>query len=207
LTEVIQAGFWDNVGICAANSSIQMCQRLLMLAENAYIIYFNALSAPQNRISKIMEKEIMSLAQKGEKTQYIITGICTSLVTVFLIIIIPIFLWVIKDKSYVLAIFSDIDTEEIEKVINDCKKLNIKNVKYKYKWLSKYENKPDLFWNKILTEMMKKGITQSQSNSRETLKKSIMNNTSNNNSLKTLTDEQKIERRLLLSEIEYFSIN
>jgi len=203
MTEVIQAGFWDSVGSCAKNMTIPLCTRLNLLVETAFTIFFNALSPPQQRVTKMMEKEIMGLANEGEKIQYVINGICAGLVIVCLIVIIPIFSWVIKDKSYVLAIFSDIEPEELHKVINDCKNLDIKNAKFKKKWLTKYQNRPESFWKKVFNNI-------SETKNKKTSREFVNVKTTNciippQNLAINSTEEQKNEKRVLLSEIEYFS--
>lgn len=125
------------------------CVRLSMLLDVTYDILFNAMRVHQNMITKIMEKELHNLATQGENNQYIINGICAFLVAISLIVIIPIFSWVIRDKSYVLAIFSDVENEELEQIISECKSLDLTSVKFKKKWIVKYADRPLDFWNKI----------------------------------------------------------
>ncbi len=109
----------------------------------------------QDSVVNRFENELRTLATEGEIAQYIITGICTGLVLCSLAAIMPVFNWVIKDKSYVLAIFSDIERTEIQKVIEECHKMDLRTVKYKSEWVERYENNQNAFWNKLMSEHKK----------------------------------------------------
>jgi len=104
----------------------------------------------QDEVIQNLEADMENRSEKSETTQYIITSICTGLVFLSLISITPIFNWVIKDKSYVIAIFSDIEQDEIRKVISECKKMDIRNVYYQNDWTEKYENAQNEFWQNLV---------------------------------------------------------
>jgi len=232
MTEVYGYGPYNNVKQCVVDKLSPFCIRLSSLLDLTYDILFNAMRIHQNMITKSMEKELLGLATEGENAQYIINGVCALLVAIALIVIIPVFSWVIRDKSYVLAIFSDIDNEEMEQIISECKSLDLKRVRFKKKWISKYENKPSDFWNKVRknasenndSHIKKKkhksqidvGLNIKLSNEKvdeniifqndtitEPQNADLKNNPQNDPSVIIKVDK-KAEKRILLSEIEYF---
>jgi len=202
LTEIIQYGYYDNVGICTKNPKLSMCGRITLLNNLAVATAYNSMSATQYKYTKIMETELIRFATDGETTQYVINGICAGLVSVCLIVIIPIFTWVIQDKSYVLSIFSDIENEELHQIIHDCKKIDIKTVKFKKKWFKKYDSKPTQFWNKVIKRTPKK----SSKNLAPSKDKIPIEKESTQNLIMIDDQSKQPEKRKLLSEIEYFFI-
>ena len=106
----------------------------------------------QDSINQVFEADILSLASSGLNSQYILISICTALVVISTAIIFPILNWIIKDKSLVIAIFSDVERIEVNKVIENTKRLNINNLDYKKKWIKKSNGQQDYFWNKILKD-------------------------------------------------------
>lgn len=95
---------------------------------------------------------MFSLASDSSNSQYILISVCTGLVIAFTIIIFPILNYIIKDKSYVIAIFSDMDIDEVKKVIEDTRKLNLVNLNYKKKWIKKSNGQQDYFWRKLIND-------------------------------------------------------
>jgi len=233
MTEVYGYGPYNNVKQCIVDTLSPFCIRLSSLLDLTYDILFNAMRIHQNMITKTMEKELLGLATDGEKFQYIINGICALLVAIALIVIIPVFSWVIRDKSYVLAIFSDIDNEEIEQIISECKSLDLRRIRFKKKWISKYENKPLEFWTKVrknasennkgphIKQKKRKSVIDFGSQVKSTNEKIDENipkneviaessnvdskNTPQNDATIIIKVDKKAEKRILLSEIEYFS--
>jgi len=225
LTEISSYGFYDKISICLTDPMNAMCQRIKMLNDFLTNIILNAMRIRQDNVNVIMENELHNLAVNGENTQYIIIGICIGLVIVFLIAMIPVFTWVIRNKSYVLSIFSDIEIEEIQEVIDGCKILDIKKIKYRKKWITKFEAKPSQFWNKLITKFNPKSPTNKKSSQNLDSKfkqglpnspRALQNKNEENYPKKLPISDQKIdeavnennkklERRKLLSEIEYFS--
>jgi len=221
LIETVSYGTYDNVKICIADLTNSMCQRLVSVTDQASIILFNSMSKHQNYIADNMSAELSHLATKGANVQYIINSVCGGLVLLCLIVIIPVFLFVIKDKSYVLSIFSDIESNEIEEIIRECKKVDIKHLRFKKKWVMKFEHNSKQFWNKV------NNSESSECNDQESKKKSTIIKPVNCNPEKKSEDLQenvnekqqvvnkeaigiigdantKKEKRILLSEIEYF---
>jgi len=224
LIEAVSYGFYDNVKICLLNQNLQMCQRMISLTDQAFVILFNSMSKHQNYVADNMSAELSRLATKSENIQYIINCICAGLVVICLIVIIPVFLFVIKDKSYVLSIFSDIEKNELEEIIRECKKVDIKHLRFKKKWIMRFEHNPKEFWDKVNNcealecndqESKKKPtiikpVSCSHEKKQEDLQENINDRCqeTNKESMKIIDDANTTkEKRILLSEIEYFYIN
>ncbi len=99
-----------------------------------------------------MEQDLKLMARRGEMSQYILMAVCIGIVLIASVAVIPAFSCVIQDKSYVLALFADIGPEEIEGVIAEMKRLDIKTLHFKRKWLRKYQTQQDEFWKKVIGE-------------------------------------------------------
>ncbi len=133
-------------------SQTPLCQYVLKLADYAYNMCFYTLMMKHNEVSRRLEAVVSGLAQQSENTQYVIIGICIGVVVLSVLIIIPIFLWVIKDKSRVVAIFADISPEEAKKIIVSSRQLDIKNFRFKAKWIIEAGEDNEGFWNKLITQ-------------------------------------------------------
>ncbi len=133
------------------------------MAAIAYDIGYNTLRDKQDEVAAKLETELTRLAGKGKTLQYTLMGMCTGLVVLISVATIPVFMRVVKSKSSVLAIFADIKPEEAEKIIDESRKLDIKNLKYKAKWIAKCQGRKNLFWRKLLAEQQK-GFGQTQRN-------------------------------------------
>ncbi len=136
----------------ASFTATPLCQYVAKLADYAYNMAFYTLMVKHDEVSRRLEAEVSDLAQKGENTQYVIIGICIGVVVFSVLIIIPIFLWVIKDKSRVVAIFADISPEEAKKIIVDSRKLDIKSFRFKRKWIIEAGENNEGFWMKLITQ-------------------------------------------------------
>ncbi|MDR3548426.1 MAG: hypothetical protein P4M11_09225 [Candidatus Pacebacteria bacterium] len=118
----------------------------------AYNVGYYALREAQDSVSKRLESEVTLLSREGETTQYTITGICLALITASAGVILPIFVWVIKDKSFVIAIFADITHEEATKIIEGTRKIDMKNLHYKRRWIVAAGDGHETFWKKLIAE-------------------------------------------------------
>ncbi|MDR3548446.1 MAG: hypothetical protein P4M11_09325 [Candidatus Pacebacteria bacterium] len=147
---------------CMLNMTASVCQDLLRGMRYAYELGFYSLREKQDDVSKRLENEITKLSRQGESTQYMIIGICIGLIAISVGAAIPIFMWVIKDKSNALAIFADIRQEEARKIIEDSRQLDIKNLHYKRKWIQGAGESNESFWHKITTEH-RRGFGRDQS--------------------------------------------
>ncbi|MDR3547260.1 MAG: PAS domain S-box protein [Candidatus Pacebacteria bacterium] len=152
LAECTSYGYYDMVSTCVSNTASSMCKRIAIVNDNDYRSLFYYTRFKQDAVSSDLENELVSLAVEGRSSRYILTGICTGLVLASLLAVTPIFNWVIKDKSYVMAIFSDVEPEEVAKMIEECKKIDIRNVKYRKRWLQKANWRQDAFWARVMTE-------------------------------------------------------
>ena len=106
----------------------------------------------QDTISSRLESDLKFVARRGEVTQYIIVAVCIGLVLLTSASVVPFFNTVIKDKSYVLALFADISVQEIQTIIGEIKALDIKTLRFKRKWILKFQGLQDAFWKKLLGE-------------------------------------------------------
>ncbi len=135
--------------------TVPICANTLKIASYAYSLGFYTLRVKQDDVTKRLEAELNRLARGGETTQYTITGICMCLIVASACIMAPIFVWVIRDKSYVLAIFSDISPEEAKRIIEDSRQLDIKNLRFKRKWITRAGEDHEAFWRKVVSENRK----------------------------------------------------
>ncbi|MDR3548776.1 MAG: hypothetical protein P4M11_11020 [Candidatus Pacebacteria bacterium] len=140
------------MAICKKNIKAPLCQNAILVSKFAYNLAFYPIRNEQTSVSRRLEAELTELSRHGETTQYIIIGICLALIVVSAGAILPVFLWVIKDKSQVLTIFADITPEEADKIIEGSRTLDIKNIHYKRKWIQSAEEKHEAFWKKLITQ-------------------------------------------------------
>ena len=141
-----------NVSICATQPKLAMCTYISNMIDYSFSIAFIPMRNKQDEVSLRLHNELDGLATDDESIQYILVGVCIGLVIISTMVIIPIFIFVIRDKSYVFRIFSYIEEKEIKKIINNCKKLDLKNMRYKRRWLAHSAGNPEIFWKKIIAE-------------------------------------------------------
>jgi hypothetical protein len=60
-----------------------------------------------------------------------------------------VFIWVIQDKSYVIAIFADIPDDEIRPIIKEAESFDIRKIKYKNRWILSCQGDEEKFWSKV----------------------------------------------------------
>ncbi len=118
----------------------------------AFNLAFYPIRNQQASVSRRLDNELTSLSRQGETTQYVITGLCMVLILASAAAILPIFVWVIRDKSRVLEIFADITPEESDKIIEGSRSLDIKNLRYKRRWIQSAEERHEAFWKKLVTQ-------------------------------------------------------
>ncbi|MDR3547557.1 MAG: hypothetical protein P4M11_04665 [Candidatus Pacebacteria bacterium] len=142
-------GYYSQVSVCATNTALSMCQYINKMLDYSFQLAFTPMRNKEDEISTRLQKELNSLATDDETTQYVLVGVCIALVAISAGVITPIFIKVIRDKSYVFAIFSHIQPEEIRIVIKECKKLDVKRVRFKKAWVSEYADQQEVFWRKV----------------------------------------------------------
>jgi len=108
---------------------------------------------PKNRMRNYQDKYSLELRNKmrnlslnGQLTLYILTACCIFVVILSIGLTFPVFIWVIKDKSYVLAIFANITADEIKVLIDAAANFDIRLIKYKKKWILGCVGDEDKFW-------------------------------------------------------------
>lgn len=167
------------------------------------------------------QEDLQQMATDGENLQYIVISICTALVLISTLIILPFFTCVLRDKSSVISIFSDIEMEEVNETIESIKNFDIKTIKFKKKWIDKCEGKQEEFWNIIIRKHKKikslkgKDVSQSVEEKKIEIHDLVENPSNLNKQEKSLhiieeasmqnnsEEEKRNERKKTLGEIEY----
>ncbi len=127
-----------------------MCTYISQLLDYSFNITLIPMRNLEDWASATMQTELDKLATEDETTQYILAGVCLGLVIVSAIMVIPIFMKVIRNKSYVFAIFAHVTPDEVQQVIKECRQLDIKRIRFKKDWLTKFADREELFWKKVL---------------------------------------------------------
>ncbi len=140
------------LSVCNIDATEPICVSTFSIMRYVFKLGFYTLREKQDEISRRMEKDVESLASSGENTQFVIIGTCVGLIILSAVVVMPIFVWVLKDKSSVLAIFSDIQPEEAAKIIDDSRQLDIKNLRFKRKWMTTTGENSEAFWKKLVRE-------------------------------------------------------
>lgn len=141
------------VNLC--NKMTTDCQTFLeavsFLMDNTFIY----LRVYQQNYLTILRSQTQSDSSAGETKLYIISSACIGTVLLSLAVISQMFIWVIKDKSYVLRIFGDILDSEIHSMIALAEACDFKCIKYKRKWLAECHGDEEKFWDKVQKEQKK----------------------------------------------------
>ncbi|MDR3548364.1 MAG: PAS domain-containing protein [Candidatus Pacebacteria bacterium] len=143
------------LSVCRNPKKSDVCKSFVSLSSYAYTVGYASLRETQDSVSRRLEAELTTMSRQGETTQYTITGICLGLITLSAGVILPIFVWVIRDKSYVIAIFAEITHDEANQIIEDTRKLDIKNLRYKKRWIVASGDNHEIFWKKLVAEHRK----------------------------------------------------
>ena len=129
-----------------------MCLNLLINLNYVSVLGMNPLRINQDVTGTKVQENTISLATSGQASQYIMISICSGLVVLSTMIILPILMWTIKDKSYVLGIFADVKNDEAKKVIEEALHLELTKLVYRKKWLEKWKTRQEMFWKKLVDE-------------------------------------------------------
>lgn len=149
MSDLLSYGYYDSVSKCLANSSLAMCTYITNDITLTYTNSFKYMRVKQDSVSLRMERELTTLATEDKNTQYMLIGICIGLVVLSAIIVAPIFLKVIRDKSAAFGIFAFIEQREIQQIIKECKKLDVKKARFKKEWLVTFAEQFNAFWRKV----------------------------------------------------------
>lgn len=123
---------------------------------------FMPLRVYQQQYSAVLRSGLENSSSQGETIIFIVQGICIGIVLLSAAILMPVFIWVIKDKSYVIRIFADIEDSEIQQMINLVETCDLKRVRYKNKWLTQCKGDEQKYWEKILREQRKNRDKESE---------------------------------------------
>ncbi len=140
----------DLMNLCNNTNSASQCE---VNVEAVNYISYNTLEPLrilQDKCSQQLENDINNLSAQGAQTLYILVACCIAVVFVSISLIIPVFIWVIKDKSHVIAIFADVTDEEIREIIKVTGNFDIRSIKYRRQWLSYDQGDEDKFWDRVL---------------------------------------------------------
>ncbi len=91
-------------------------------------------------------KDLLSHASSGRDDLYIIISVCIGIVVLSSAFIVGLLIHVIRDKSYVTAIFADIRRDEVEKIIHHAQSLPITNVQFRARHVLESEGDEEKFW-------------------------------------------------------------
>ena len=126
-----------------------MCSRIQELTSFVFNVAFVPMRVEIDKVNKVFENDMQNLAIQGENYQYIILSICVGLVVLSEAVIIPFFSWTIKEKSRVIAIFSDIEIDEVKQVI-ESQKLDTRKIVFKRSWINDSGGHQNIFWDKVI---------------------------------------------------------
>lgn len=152
----------------------------LFAAEYVIINPRNRMRNYQDKYSNELRNKIFDLTRTGEMTLYALIGSCISVIIVSIGLTFPVFIWVIKDKSYVIAIFADITDEEIKAIVSSAVNFDIRTVKYKKKWILSTVGEEEKFWKLCLKGNREKNSDEKQKNKNDNKEISPGDNTNKN---------------------------
>ncbi len=151
MSDIKSYGYYASMSVCVTNSLLPKCKYVANDVMYSFSNAFTPMRNKQDSVSVRLQNELTRLATNDENTQYILAGVCIGLVLLSAIFVMPIFMKVIRDKSHAFSIFSHITTQEIHRIINECKKLEVKKVRFRREWLTQFAEQPAQFWRKIRT--------------------------------------------------------
>ncbi len=128
-----------------------MCQYITSDIAYSFEMAFTPMRNEQDNVSLRLQNELISLATSDENFEYIMAAVAVAVVLAGVIVVTPVFIRVICNKSRVFAIFSHVTSEEIHRVISSCRKLDTKRIRFKREWLSQLSDQQEEFWRKVRT--------------------------------------------------------
>eukprot|EP01022_Parablepharisma_sp_SALTPOND_P000406 TRINITY_DN101_c0_g1_i3.p1 TRINITY_DN101_c0_g1~~TRINITY_DN101_c0_g1_i3.p1 ORF type:complete len:849 (+),score=23.95 TRINITY_DN101_c0_g1_i3:2314-4860(+) len=154
--------------------SVSMNPKNTLLIENLAAVEYIASSMLkpmrnyQDKYSEVLRHEIEVVSTQGEKSLYILIGSCAAAALVSIGLVFPVFIWIIKDKSCVIAIFADITEEEIKAITENIENFDIRNVVVKNRWVRACDGNEDKFWKKVIKCQGKDNDKENPSNKPKT---------------------------------------
>ncbi len=96
--------------------------------------------------------DFLSIANSGENSLYVIISVCMAAVVISSGLISVILIFVIKDKSTVMAIFAEIKQEEIRRLIKQAKSLHITSVRFQGRHVHNCAGNEEKYWRDVIRE-------------------------------------------------------
>ncbi len=96
---------------------------------------------------KQLMAQLLTNASSKRDSLYIIDAVCILVVVLSSVFILALLVWVIKDKSRVLAIFAEISTEEIRDIIAKAESLPISESRFDQRLLRRCNGNEEKFWH------------------------------------------------------------
>lgn len=131
-------------------SCVEHNRALAYCAENG----FYSLRVQQYNAAKRIMRDFLDTADRGENSLYAIIGICMGVVILSSALISVILIVVIKDKSYVMAIFAEIKEEEIRRVIRQATSFPITNVRFRLQHVYDCKGNEDKYWRSVVRDQV-----------------------------------------------------
>lgn len=158
-----------------------------------------------DKVNVIFEQDVGNLAVEGATNEYMIISICIGLVILAEAIIIPFFSRAIQEKSRVIAIFADIEIDEIKEII-ETQIVDLRKIKFKKSWITESEGNFNVFWDKVIKahKVLKEKVKKPEGFS-DVVKK-VESKTDEEENKKEEDLEKATKRKECLSEIEYNKI-
>ncbi len=100
----------------------------------------------QGKISVELTAELLRIALSGRDELYILMSVCIAVVILSSFFILVLLIWVIKDKSNVMAIFAEITMKEIDGILVKIRGLNIVETHFDQRFVRLCEGSEDRFW-------------------------------------------------------------
>ncbi len=113
---------------------------------------FYSLRIQQDEAAKDIMSTFLSNASSGANTLYTIISLCMGIVVLSSAVLAIILIVVIKDKSYVMAIFAEVTEEETKRIIKHIKTLGLSTVRFQSKILDANRENEEQYWRSVVKE-------------------------------------------------------
>jgi len=113
---------------------------------------FYTLRIKQDIASEEIMSDLKKAANEGELFLYLIICVCIGIAIISAVFLTISLIIVVKDKSYVMAIFASIGKEEIEKIIYCAKSVLIRSVRFKPIILKLAGENEEKYWHNLVND-------------------------------------------------------
>ena len=140
----------NQLEICEKSPNLKICIDHIEKLHAIFYFTLHPLRYHQEVSMWDLDTNLQEYKLNKKNLQYMLTFIFIGLVFLTMIILIPVFYCLLKEKSRVLSTFAGITDEEIKGLILEAARIDIKKVKYKQKWIYQCDGLQDKFYDKIL---------------------------------------------------------